>query len=281
MIKSTISFINNAQYSFRQGFFAPFRALGYLLRNLEFFKYAVAPWVINFFIILPIIYLIMSGFVYPNIIELLPDPDTWYLVTLRWIGGFFVTILLLVLGIAAALLSTILVGAPMHDLLGEKIEQKELKEYPELLAPPITIFDGAQHAVREVIKRLALTIPLLIIALMVGFIPIIGAPVATTLNFFITVMFLTLDAFCFPMDRRSLSLGKKVKWVWSNFSFSLGFGLPMFLIPCGIFLVPPLAAVAGTLMYCDFERKRVKGEIAEKSTDSEKKQIPSKSSEEN
>lgn len=169
------------------------------------------------------------------------------------------------LTLITAYLAAIIVGAPFHDQIGAYIERQKFKDHPELLAPDTTILQGVRHSLMEAVKRVGVTLPLFFLTLLLGLIPIIGVPLALLINLLITTTFITLDAFSMPMDRRNRTLREKLRWARGNLGFAVGFGLPLFYLPCVFFLLPPLAAVSGTLIFCEWElqeKARQKGESA-------------------
>jgi CysZ protein len=93
-------------------------------------------------------------------------------------------------------------------------------------------------------------------ALILGFVPLIGPVLGVAVGGTATGLFLVLDAWSYPLDRRHMPLRAKIGYVRSNFALALGLGVGLFvmyLIPCAWFVVPPLAAVAGTRLYCELK----------------------------
>lgn len=253
---------SQSHFSFLRGVKSPFVAAKYLLTNWNCLKLAIIPWLINLVLIIPISLFLYSTILFPWLKGFFPEPTAWYFAALSWIGNFLITTMILVLTLLTAYIAAIVVGAPFHDKIGEYIERQKFRDHPELLAPETTIMQGVRHSLSEALKRVFIVLPFFLITLVIGLIPLIGLPVAVLLNFLVTTTLITLDAFSMPMDRRNRTFGEKLSWAKGNLGFAVGFGLPLFYLPCVFFLLPPLAAVSGTLIFCEWqlEQKRLERE---------------------
>lgn len=247
-----------SHFSFLRGVRAPIAAVFFLLGNWKCLKWALVPWLINLFLVLPLSFSFYTFVVFPWLTGFLPQTEVWWAEALRWLASFFFFGMMFGLTLVTAYLAAILIGAPFHDQIGLAVEEHYFRDYPELKAPETTIIQGVKHSLGEAVKRISVTVPLLVTTLLLGLIPVIGVPLALLFNTIITTSFLTLDAFSMPMDRRNRTMPQKLRWLRENLSFAIGFGLPLVYLPCVFILMPPIAATAGTMIFCEWELNRRK-----------------------
>lgn len=237
---------------FRDGFPASFRGAAFLLKRPRLVGLCAIPWAINLVVVLPIVAVVMANVVYPWLVGLVPLPEGK---SIRWILETFVRafLALAAIGVGAAIfmVAAIVIGAPFHDRLGELIERELLASRPELLAPSIPLRRQMLHAVGEAARRVLVAIPLMGLALGMALIPGVGTMASALFNWWLASTFLALDAFSMPMDRRGLRMPDKLAWLRANRGYAFGFGLPMTIVPCAFFLMPPVAAAAASVAYCE------------------------------
>ena len=145
-------------------------------------------------------------------------------------------------------LATVL-GAPFYDGMGERIEKESFAKRPELQAPPTALWAGIRFSLGEAFRRLAILIPIGLLGLLLGFVPLIGPILGLGVGGGATGLFLILDAWSYPLDRRRKPLRAKLGYVREHFALALGMAaglVVLYLIPCAWFFAPPLAAIAGT-----------------------------------
>lgn len=249
---NTPALFADEHFGFREGLRAPFQGVAFLIGRPKFLAMCVTPWILNLTIILPLVWMLMAWVVYPWLAGMLPDFQTAWLNWSEYVMRFLIIVILIAAGGALFLLGAIILGAPIHDFMGERMERELLAERPDLQAPSLSIMTGAKHAILEALRRVAITLPFVLLAFLLGLIPVIGPALVAAANLYIAALFLTLDAFAMPMDRRGIPMKEKREWMGANHRFALGFGLPMLAIPVAFIFMPPLAAVSGTLMYCRY-----------------------------
>lgn len=246
----------------RDGLMAPLRALGFILARPWALGLCLVPWLVNLLIILPLVTLVAYSIFYAPFALLIPDGWDW--VAVPWIGvsfpltGTLKVVLALAamgLGLLAFYLLAGVVGAPFHDLMAEHAERELLADRPDLLAAPLPLKLSIRQAIRSATGRLVKLLPRLLLVLPVGLIPVVGAPLAWVLNAYFSAWFLTMGALDFPMDRRLVGTGTKWRYLSAQWPFALGFGVVCLLIPCSFILLPPIAAMAGTMVFCDALRR--------------------------
>lgn len=236
-----------------QGLLAPFRALDYLFRNLYLLKYILIPLLINL-ALMPLVFWLLwyvaAGWLFG---ELDADKNyAWWADTLIFLGKALLALVtmaasaLIFLGLALAL------GAPFHSWLSERVEKEMLAGRPELIRiPNRTLWEDAWISVSGSLKRLSLAIPTLVLGLSLVLVPAFGPMLAAGFNMVCASLFLALDSFTYPLERRDIPVRQRVRWVLRSYRYALGFGLPFLLVPCALFVVPPLSALAATREYCE------------------------------
>jgi CysZ protein len=246
-----MTLLNPEPLGFRRGVRAPFEAAGLLLSRPRLLGLCVVPWLLNVLVVVPLA-LGIAVVLHRVLHGLIPtDSELLYRV-----AGVVLLVLLLPFTLATTalffLLGAVILGAPFHDKIGEAVERERFGTRTDLLAPPTSFGAGVAHSLREAVKRVLLVIPVFLGVLVLGVVPVIGPVLAVLAQGCTAAAFLTFDAFSNPMDRRGITAGRKLRWLWANRRFALGFGLPMLAVPCAIFLMPPLAAVAASMVYAEF-----------------------------
>lgn len=157
------------------------------------------------------------------------------------------SILLLLLGQAVA--------SPFLDLLSEKVEVIVLGTEPEPTTVARTI-RSVVVACADVIWSLTFWLLVNLPILLINFVPVIGTAVAAILSFCFTALLLTQEFAGLTMARQLVSYPGRFRVVWRNRWLSLGFGstaMLMVMVPVINLVLLPLAAVGGTLLYCDLK----------------------------
>jgi uncharacterized protein involved in cysteine biosynthesis len=242
-----------------QLFLSPLFAIPFLLQRPRLWPCLIAPVILN----LSLLVLILAG-----LNEWLIDPlqdwvaegDAMESEWLPWLVGAVAFLAALILfGFVAYFLFAV-IASPFNDILGERIEHELLAERRELYAPDQTILASALHALKEAAQRTGVVLLILPIGLILGILPCIGPAAAGLFAFTTGVVFLTLDAFSYPLDRRRVSLRSKFDFLLERRSlwFFFGAGLVcLALIPGSLLFLPTLAATAATRHYCRIKLAQV------------------------
>ena len=241
-----------------------FKGGGYLLRGWRFVfsehptlvGYCAAPVIIAIISISAVIALL--GYYYGDIMGALWDkPATWYMVTLWYVVMVFVFLLMLVLGYVAFFIIQTILSAPFNDILTERVEMLAVDKDP----PPFTFARftrGIAVTLVHTVVKLSIYIFFMVPLIIIGWIiPVVGPIISSVGGFIVTAYFVSYDQMDYAMARREWSFGRKVRVVSKNLSLTFGFGSSMagvLLIPLLGILFIPLAAVGGTLLFCDLER---------------------------
>jgi len=241
-----------------------FRGGGYLMRGWRFVfsehptlvGYCAAPVIIAIISISAVIALL--SYYYSDLMGALwARPDTWYMITLWYVVMVFVFLLMLVLGYVAFFIMQTILSSPFNDILTERVEMLAIGKEP----PPFTFArftKGIAVTLVHTVVKLSIYIFFMVPLILIGWIvPVVGPVVSSVGGFIVTAYFGAYDQMDFAMARREWSFGRKIRVVSKNLSLSFGFGSSMagvLLFPILGILFIPLAAVGGTLLFCDLER---------------------------
>lgn len=237
---------------FAEGFAAPFSAFGFWVARPRLWMFGVWPILINLALTAGVAY---SGYRWafvPLMARLGQKQGFWEHVW-RIAAGVGIVLGLLVAGVFLFVVLATILGAPFYDLMGERIEKEAFEDQPELTAEGVGFWRGVRFSLGEAARRLGFLIPLALLGLLFGFVPVVGPVLGVIVAGTATGLFLVLDAWSYPLDRRHVPFRAKIGYVRRHFTMALGLGTGLFLlylIPCAWFFVPPLAAIAGTRLYC-------------------------------
>jgi CysZ protein len=240
-----------ARLTFAEGLGAPFRAVLHLAGHPSLWLICLAPLLVNLLVLCPLTYWVLDLVLFDWLRDHLPEGDTFWGALLAESGDVALTLV----NIAAVgpffLLYAIILSAAFYDKMGEWIEKDRLRRHPHLQAPEIPFWTGVRHGLMETLRRLMIVLPLFLLTFALGLLPLIGPPLVFLTQMLVASSFFALDAFGMPMDRREVPLARKLRWLRANGRYAVGFGIPFLVLPCAFLLVPPLAAVAGSLEFTD------------------------------
>ncbi len=253
------------------GLTAPLRGFIFIIKNPRLIKFAIFPIIINIILILTI-YIFGSRYLIGLIDRWIPDEKAWYWAILFWIAVVFVV---LAVSLVAAVFFYIIAGiicVPFNELLSQEVESM-LRENPHkedfsvrLLALDIWL------AIIGEIKRIFLYLSLMIPLLLLNLIPAVGTVIYGAIFGVVTLLFLAFDFVDHPLGRRRIPFREKRKFIIKHFSSMIGFGAGVFiflLVPIVNFIVLPLNAVGGTILFSEIEHRY--GEIEYRGKISKKK----------
>lgn len=238
--------------SFTGGFLAMFRSMKTVSENRGLMRYFIIPFLLNIVILTGVVF-ISYTFLYSWISGFMTG-DSFFIRAL----GFMVR-LVLILGLV--LLTTIIystvgsvVIAPFNDVISLRVEEKITgADFREDFSLPAFLADMGR-ILSNIVKLLVLVIIVNILISFINLVPLVGTVIFSILSFLITAFFAGFNFFDFPLDRRKLSFGEKLKVLW-RFKFPvMGLGTGFFLfsfIPVINFLGLNLGAVGATLIFIE------------------------------
>ena len=243
------------------GLLAPFAAIGFLLKRPRHIKLIALPLLINIIIFPLVVYSFWSFAFGSESGEVVDLP--WWRDSLSVGWSVLKGILVLLMSALVFFLLTNILGAPFYSRMSENIEQELFAEKPDLIAvPDIPWWRDALRSIGFEIKRVLLIIPPLVLGLMLNFIPLIGQLLSIAFNFSVVALFISYDSFSSPLERREMPVRLRLRWLFKNLPFAIGFGIPFMICPCAFFLVPPLSNAAATRAFCQLvleEQERIEG----------------------
>jgi CysZ protein len=104
------------------------------------------------------------------------------------------------------------------------------------------------------LKKLALTVLVLIVVILLQFLPVAGQLFGTLLATLWGALLACLDFWDGPLERRRLRFRQKLAWIMGQFPANFSFGIVasiMVSLPVVNLLTIPLCVAAGTLLVCD------------------------------
>ncbi len=245
---------------FFRGVMYPFAAFGFLRRN-RLWGMAAASIVVN---VVLLVGLIWGGYtlLLPHLTGLTTGMEAWagesaflgvLVEVLTWALWIVAMPALLMLNFLVLVLVGQAVASPFLDLLSEQVEVRVLQVAPEPFGLKRTVKSVAialGDLVWGVLFLVAVNLPLLVLAL----VPVLGTSLAGVLSFSFSALLLAHEFMGLPLARQLVPYRRRWGHVWKHKWLGLGMGTSTMLllaVPGLNLVLLPLAAVGGTLMYCD------------------------------
>ncbi len=250
----------NFAAQFFRGALYPFQAFGFLRRH-RLWGMASAAIIVN----CALLALLVGGafyFLIPYLEATVVAMVAWAGDSTLWMGVIeALTWVLWIVAIPAIIIMNfmvlILVGqavaSPFLDLLSEQVEVRVLEVAPAPFGVKRTLKSVAialGDLVWGVLFLVAVNLPLLLLA----FIPVLGTSLAGVLSFSFSALLLAHEFMGLPLARQLVPYRRRWSHVWKHKWLGLGMGTSTMLllaVPGLNLVLLPLAAVGGTLMYCD------------------------------
>jgi len=240
-----------------------FRGAGYLAQGWGFvfsqhpslLKLCLLPLLINLLVFAGVA--VGLYFYYADIVNWIwARPDSWLVRIMWYLLYVFVFLLVLLLAYVAFFVVQAILSAPFNDVLSARTEQLAYTKDPPPFRLEMLLKGLGKTLVHELAKLgiyLAIIVPLFVLNLLI---PVLGPIVFLFAGFYISAVFFAYDFMDFCMARRDWTFGQKWRALKQNRALTVGFGGALagaLLIPVfGLFCIP-MAAVGGTLLFCDLE----------------------------
>lgn len=230
---------------FGTGLKLTFRSAKLLLKTKELWGLAVVPAAINISL-----FLFFAITLLWNHAWFLPGEPTGegFVTALLYAGWWILRVilipLLIFLAYFLAMLLAQVIASPFNDALSEKVETV-LHGQP--IAGPTGLADMVKGGIKGGFQALILAVGKLVIALPLGFIPVVG-PVFTAT---IAAYFFAVDNTDYAFERRRYGIRQKLRKLLDDKALTLGFGMSVwavFAIPLLNFFCMPLAVIGGTTL---------------------------------
>jgi CysZ protein len=237
---------------------APFYVLKgalFLWAHRVLWRYAAAPLAIGTVILgisYGLLYHLFVRFVTPY------SGQEWYWRAVYYFVVAVVTVLLVLLFFFLFTRIASAIAAPFNDLISQKTEELVTGTFTDTPFSIIRLFKDSLRSIYHSLKILALYLGLLIVTLFLLLIPGIGSLLFTVTGSILSAFMLAWEYLNYPLDRRRFSWNEKRAFFRSYFRSVMGFGLgsvALAAIPLVNLLFIPAAAVGGTLLFLDLERR--------------------------
>jgi CysZ protein len=241
-----------------------FRGFGYLFQGWGFvfgqhpslIKYCLAPLLINL-----VVFAAVAFGLYHYYGELVAwiwaRPDSWLLRLLWYAMYIFILAAVVLLAYFTFFVVQSILSAPFNDLLSERVEALAFGREPPAFSSRRLLRDLGLTLLHELAKLsiyAAVMVPLFLVNLVV---PVIGTALFAVGGGYMTAVFFAYDFLDYSMARRGWRFGRKWGTLRAHRALTLGFGGSLataLLVPVIGLLCVPMAAVGGTLLFCDLER---------------------------
>lgn len=190
----------------------------------------------------------------------LDNPDVWWMHVLNvllWMVDLILQILVILVSIILILIAfyviTLIIASPFNDLLSEKVEKMVTGMGPPQFSMRRLIRETAHTMWVEVLKGLLfIAVPVVLLVLL--FIPVVGGPLYLIITIVFGMWDLGFTYLDYPMGRRHMSFGDRLRFAWRERMALIGFG-SIFIIPfASFFLIAPMT-VGGTLLYIESTKR--------------------------
>lgn len=241
-----------------------FRGAGYVAQGWSF-VFSRHPSLLKLCLLPLLINLVVFGgvavglyFYYGDIVNWIwARPDSWIVRIVWYLLYVFIFLLVVLLAYVAFFVVQAILSAPFNDLLSERTEQLAYGKEPPAFSLGFMLKGLGKTLVHELAKLgifLAIIVPLFLLNFVI---PVVGPVVFLFVGFYVSAIFFAYDFMDFCMARRDWTFGQKWKVLKQNRALTVGFGSALagaLLIPVFGLLCIPMAAVGGTLLFCDMEQ---------------------------
>jgi CysZ protein len=239
-----------------------FRGFGYLFSGWSFvgkhpglFKYLFIPLLINILAFIGVGFAVY--YYYSDIVAWIwSKPDGWFGRIFWYLFYIFIFLTVLLLGYVAFFIVQAIISAPFNDLLSERVESIVYKRAPKPFSWGV-LLAGLGMTILHELAKLSLWLLMMAPLFLLNFVPVIGFVVFPIGGLYISARFFSYDSMDLCMARRMWKFRKKWGALRRHRALTTGFGSAVagsLLIPILGFFTMPMAAVAGTLLFCDLEQ---------------------------
>lgn len=245
--------------NFIYGFFYPLRCIKLFFRYPKLIFYSIAPMIIN-----SVIYGAIFFYTYDYItgrssdIFMTLSQNGLFFELIKFFLKVFSLILVLLICYLAFIIFGGIISAPFNELMSKLIEEKL---YPGQMAPvqDTGFVKEAVVSIKEELKKILFYLSFLIPVLLLNLIPMIGNTLSLISGTLFSFYYNALDYMDYPMSRRNIKFGKKLKAINSEKTVSAGFGAVAFILtflPVINVILNPLLVVSGTSLFFTKEFNR-------------------------
>jgi CysZ protein len=240
--------------AFALGAVSPFRSLKTVIHVKGLRRYFVIPFILNVFILAAVVYFTFFT-VYPYVAGIVPGGGAWYIEIVRVAVAALAIILLAALCMFLYSITGTIITAPFNDPLSARFERLRTGGHP--VNEPMTIRAALSDMARVVVNTAKLLVifgGVNLLFMLLHLIPAVGTMAYTALSFASALFFIGFGFFDFPLDRKRMGFGEKLRLLWKFRWMTMGLGMGFFLVslvPVVGFLGMNLCTIAATELYMD------------------------------
>lgn len=239
-----------------------FRGMGYLFRGWGFIgkhpsliKFCLLPTLLTFLVFGGVGFLLYQY--YAELVNLIwAKPSFWLWQIFWYLLYVLIFVAVMLIGYVAFFVVQGIVTAPFNDLLSEKVEEMAYGREPKPFVWSV-FAKGIGMTILHEVAKLSLWLAVMIPLFLLSFIPVIGTLVFAIGGFITTARFFAYDHMDYCMARRMWAFKRKRAALKAHRALTSGFGSGValvVLVPVLGLLSIPMAAVGGTLLFCDLEK---------------------------
>lgn len=245
--------------NFIRGAAYPLKALFTLNRTPRLWGFVIVPILVNL-VVGATLYLALLLAGMRAIDGLIAGLPAWMAVLGIVLRVLLVLGLLIVTGFVLVRFGVVL-GAPWYSRLSEQLELQLTGQAPSSVAGGLAgILRDIGRALLFELQKLLLVVGVGLPLLLLNLVPALGTALATVGGIVLGATIACLDFLDYPLERRQLSFGAKLRAIRRGLPASAGFGLVCLVltsIPFVNLLAIPLCVAAGTLFFCEQIRPTV------------------------
>ena len=187
-----------------------------------------------------------------------PSLPDWVAFIPTWVAMVLIGVLRLVLILVLLLLTGfiflqfgVLLGAPWYGKLSEELERIKTGQVTVI---EVGVAKDISRAVLYELKKLGLTIAVIVPSLLLNFFPGVGTAIASVMGIALGATIVCMDFLDAAVERRRPSFRQKLGIIWKSLPASGAFGLVclgLVSIPLVNLFAVPLCVAGGTLFFCD------------------------------
>lgn len=237
------------------------RGFGYLMQGWAFvgkhpslIKFCLLPMLLTILVFIGTFW----GFwhYYADIVAFFwKKPDGWTAI-FWWVFYVLFFFAAIMLGYVLFFVVQSLLTAPFNDLLSERVEEVAYGNAPKPFSLSFMMKNLGRTLVHE-LARLGIYLAWMVPLLLLNFVPVIGTIAFSVGGFILTARFLAYNNLEYCMARREWRFARKRQLLRDHRSLTNGLGMGValvLLVPVVGLLSVPMAAVGGTLLFCDLDK---------------------------
>jgi len=236
---------NTFAFRFLRGVGCLPRAVGMILGSRRVFLLSLLPFLLSLLLYIGL----FAGVVVlsDDVVGLIIEPGAWWRSVIRWALMIALPVGFLIVSAFTYTLVCFVVAAPLYEWLSSAVERRLIGRVEE---EPFSV----KNMLVDVWRALADTVRILLIEIGVLVLGLLVVPVTTVLAALVSAVLLGLEYCDYPMGRRRIPFGERLRFARRHVWELLGLGLPLLLaltIPFVGVLFLPVGVVAGTILFSD------------------------------